>query len=331
RNYKWWIQMSIYSIFVLSGQAIGTILQRLYFTNGGKSKWMATLVQVAGFPILLIPFSWLKTRPVPESDPITNGGLRRTRLLLAAVYFALGGFLAVDCMLYTIGIQYLPVTTFTLICASQLGFNAIFSYFLNGQRFTPYIVNSVFVLTVSSVLLVFQSDNKGGDSAAALGKNKYVLGFVCTLLASAGYGFMLSITQLVFRKMIGRETLGAILELTVAQNLVAAAAIVVGLFASGDWEGIPDEMRRYELGRVSYVMNLVWTSVAWQCFNLGCTGLIFKVSSLFSNVISILGLPVGPVLAVFIFNDKFTGLKGVSMALAMWGFVSYMYQYYVND
>lgn len=78
-------------------------------------------------------------------------------------------------------------------------------------------------------------------------------------------------------------------------------------------------------------MTLVWSAVCWQVYNIGRTGLIYKVSSLFSNVISTLGLPIVPVLAVFIFNDKMSGLKAISMVLAIWGFVSYMYQHYLDD
>nr|GMD08241.1 probable purine permease 10 isoform X2 [Ipomoea batatas] len=38
-----------------------------------------------------------------------------------------------------------------------------------------------------------------------------------------------------------------------------------------------------------------------------------------------------PVLAVFILNDKMNGVKVVSMVLAIWGFVSYIYQHYLDD
>ncbi|CAI0545180.1 unnamed protein product [Linum tenue] len=65
-------------------------------------------------------------------------------------------------------------------------------------------------------------------------------------------------------------------------------------------------------------------------FSIGAVGLIFEVSSLFSNSISAVGLPIVPIMAVFFFNDKMNGIKGVSMALAVWGFVSYVYQYYVD-
>ncbi|KAL3643603.1 hypothetical protein CASFOL_014418 [Castilleja foliolosa] len=324
-QYKWWIQMITYSFFVIAGQSIGTLLGRLYFNNGGESEWMATLVQVVGFPILF-PYLWLTTS---KNDPIseTNTSNSNTKHL-ASFYIAIGIFNAADCMLYSIGIQYLPVTTYTLICASQLAFNAVFSYFLNKQKFTPYIVNSLVLLTISSILLVFQSDP--GDSNKA-SKKKYILGFLCTLAASAGYALMLSLTQIAFRKIIKKETIKAVINMTVYSNMVASLVIVIGLFASGDWKRMGKEMRGYKLGQVSYVMNLIWTAVSWQVFSVGCVGLIFKVSSLFSNVISILGLPVAPILAVIFISDKLTGLKGMAMLLAMWGFVSYMYQHYLDD
>ena len=55
------------------------------------------------------------------------------------------------------------------------------------------------------------------------------------------------------------------------------------------------------------------------------------MSSLFSNVISVLGLPVIPVLAVIFFHDKMDGVKAISMVLAIWGFISYFYQHYLDD
>ncbi|KAL0398371.1 UNVERIFIED_CONTAM: putative purine permease 10 [Sesamum radiatum] len=324
RPYKWWIQMVIYAVFVLAGQSVGTLLGRLYFDNGGNSEWMATLVQVVGFPILF-PFQCIVTT---KHDDVRTNTTKRFPLILASVYISLGIFMAADCMLYTIGLQYLPVTTYTLICASQLGFNAVFSYFLNRQKFTPYIVNSLVLLTISSVLLVFQADP--GDSKKTA-KNKYVIGFICTLAASAGYALMLSLTQLAFHKVIKKETLRAVIDMTIYQSVVATVIIVIGLFGSGEWRTLNREMEEFKSGKVSYVMNLLWTAISWQAFGVGCVGLIFKVSSLFSNVISILGLPVAPVLAVIFLHDKLTGLKAVSMLLAMWGFVSYMYQHYLDD
>ena len=68
-------------------------------------------------------------------------------------------------------------------------------------------------------------------------------------------------------------------------------------------------MEDFELGKFIYVGSLIWTAIAWQIFNIGAVGLIHEVSSLFSIVISVLGLPVIPVLAVIFFHDKMDGVK----------------------
>ncbi|KAJ0081759.1 hypothetical protein Patl1_10126 [Pistacia atlantica] len=100
---------------------------------------------------------------------------------------------------------------------------------------------------------------------------------------------------------------------------------------SGEWKGLSQEMEGFKLGKVSYLMTLIWTAVCWQVFSIGAIGLIFEVSSVFSNVISTLGLPVVPVLAVVFFKDKMSGLKVGALILAVWGFVSYVYQHYLDD
>lgn len=112
---------------------------------------------------------------------------------------------------------------------------------------------------------------------------------------------------------------------------MASCVSLVGLFASSEWKTLSSEMENCTLGKVSYVMNLVWTAITWQVFNIGGTGLIFELSSLFSNAISVLGLPVVPIMAVIIFHDKMNGLKVISMILAIWGFMSYVYQHYLDD
>lgn len=121
------------------------------------------------------------------------------------------------------------------------------------------------------------------------------------------------------------------MDMIIFQCLVATCIIVAALFGSGEWKHLTKEMEQYELGKTSYVMNLVWTAVSWQVFSIGSIGLIFFASSLFSNAISVLGLPIVPFLAVAFFQDKMDGMKVVAMVLAIWGFVSYVYQHYVGD
>ena len=197
-------------------------------------------------------------------------------------------------MMYSVGLLHLPVSTFALICASQLTFNAFFSFLINSHKFTPFIINSLVLLTISSALLVFQtnSTNPTGNSNV-----NYEIGLFCTVGASAGFVLMLSLTELSFHKILRRETFTAILEMIIYQSLVATCATLVELFASGEWKGLKREMDEFELGKFIYVSTLIWTAIAWQIFNIGAVGLINEVSSLFSNVISVLGLPVIPVLA----------------------------------
>ncbi|KAG9153332.1 hypothetical protein Leryth_018047 [Lithospermum erythrorhizon] len=324
KQYKWWVEMTIYTLFVVCGSAIATLLGRLYYAEGGKSKWMGSLVQTAGFPVVL-PLFFISSSKNQNQESGTN---LPSPLILASIYASLGLFIAFNCVLYSIGLMYLPVSTFSVICASQLGFNALFSYFLNGQNFTPYILNSIVLLTISSILLVFQHNS--GDSVGASKKN-YVIGFLCTVVASASYSLMLSFTQLAFQKVIKNKSFRVILDMVFYENLVATGAILIGLFASGEWSDLAKENKDYRLGNVGYVMTLVWTAVSWQAFSVGCIGLVFKVSALFSNVIGMLSLPVAPVAAVIIFHDKMDGVKVISMVLAVWGFASYIYQHYLDD
>uniref|UniRef100_A0A1J3DFI4 Probable purine permease n=1 Tax=Noccaea caerulescens TaxID=107243 RepID=A0A1J3DFI4_NOCCA len=324
-TYKRWIRVIVYTFFVISGQAVATILGRLYYDNGGNSKWLATVVQLVGFPVLL-PYYLLtvKTHATTTQGDGKTSSLRNRVL----VYVVLGLLVGADSYLYSIGLLHLPVSTYSLICASQLAFNAFFSYFLNSQKLTPAILNSLLLLTLSSTLLAFNNEE---SSSQKVTKGEYVKSFICTIAASAGFGLLLSLQQVAFRKVLKKQTFTEVINMIFYVSLVASCVSLVGLFASSEWKTLSSEMENYKLGKVSYVMNLVWTAISWQVFSIGGTGLIFELSSLFSNSISVLGLPVVPILAVIIFHDKMNGLKVISMILAIWGFTSYVYQHYLDD
>lgn len=325
RSYKWWLRIAVFSLFVLSGQSVATILGRLYYEKGGKSKWMETLVQIVGFPIL-IPYLFFSPSKSSSATKAALDGRMDARLLVL-VYIIFGIILAGCAMLFSVGLQYLPVSTFSLISASQLGFTALLAFFINSQKFTPLTINSLVLLTISSTLLVFQSDANGTTASTG----KYAVGFTCTLVASAGCGLILNLTQLYFRKVQRTDPIYTIFELLTYESVVATFIIMVGLFASGEWKELKEEMEEFSLGKVSYVMTLVWTAITWQVFAIGMGGLIFQVSSVFSNVIAIVGLPIVPVLAVVFFDDKMDGVKAVAMVLAVWGFLSFVYQQHLDD
>ncbi|KAL2460971.1 putative purine permease 11 [Abeliophyllum distichum] len=233
-----------------------------------------------------------------------------------------------DNMLYSVGLLYLSASTYSLICATQLAFNAISSYFINHQKFTSLILNSVVILSLSASLIAVNDDS---DKSSGVTKGKYILGILTTLGASALYSVLLSLMQLTFQKVLKKETFSVVLEMQIYTSVVATCVSIAGLFASGEWKTLQGEMDGFTPGKLSYIMTLVWTAVAWQLCSVGVVGLIFIVSSLFSNVISTLSLAVTPIASLIIFHDKMNGVKIIAMLMAFWGFASYIYQNYLDD
>ncbi|XP_042504546.1 probable purine permease 11 [Macadamia integrifolia] len=326
RGYKWWLLMALYIFFVLSGQSIATLLGRLYYNKGGNSKWMQTIVVTAGFPFVLPLLIYFSYKPSIPNHNSTSNKKSPSIITLVLLYTSLGILSAGDNLMYAYGLLYLPVSTYALVCATQLAFNALFSYFINSLKFTPILLNSVVILTISASLLALHAESNGTTGVT---KVQYAIGFLCTLGASALFSLLLSVTQLLFEKVLKKKTFSVILEMQVYPSIAATCVCLVGLFASREWWSLKGEME--QIGKVSYVMILVWTAVAWQVFNVGALSLIFEVSSLFSNVISTMTLPIVPIFGVIFFHDKMDGVKMVSLILAIWGFISYMYQNYLDD
>ncbi|XP_019252524.1 PREDICTED: probable purine permease 11 isoform X2 [Nicotiana attenuata] len=325
KDYSWWFRICVYIIFLLVGQSAATLLGRFYYDKGGNSKWMATFVQSAGFPILIPLLFLFKSSKIASSSSSEKPS--KCHLYLLYVFFGL--LLAGNNLMYSYGLLYLPVSTYSLICASQLAFNVLFSFLLNAQKFTALILNSVVIVTISASLLAVHSESDTTSTKSSVGK--YVIGFVCTVSASATYALYLSLLELTFKKVIKSESFDTILKMIIYTSFVATCACVVGLYASGEWKILTAEMNGFQKGEVSYLMTLIWTAVIWQIGSVGLLGLIFEVSSLFSNVISTLGSPVVPVLAVIFFHDKMDGEKVIALLLALWGFLSYIYQNYLDE
>ncbi|CAM0944796.1 unnamed protein product [Alopecurus aequalis] len=324
--WQWWLMLTLNMFFLIAGQTASTLLGRFYYNQGGNSKWMSTFIQTAGFPVLLIARCLFRSNSPSAQTATSSPEASVTKITL--IYIGLGLIIAADDLMYSYGLLYLPVSTYSLICASQLAFNAVFSYVLNAQKFTPLIFNSVILLTFSASLLGVDGESEGTNG---ISQGNHVLGFVLTLGASATYSLILSLMQVTFEKVIKRETFSVVLNMQIYTAFVATLASLVGLFASGEWKTLEGEMNVFSSGKVSYVMTLLWTAISWQIASVGVVGLIFVVSSLFSNVISTLALPIIPVFAVIFFHDKMDGIKIIAMLMAIWGFISYGYQLYVDD
>lgn len=315
-----WLLVIFSILSLIVGQAGAILLNRYYFDDGGNSRWISTLVQSAGCPILFIPLILYQGKQASKITPLTPK--------LVLIYVALGLLLAADNLLYSWGTSYMPVSTYSLLCSSQLAFNGVFAFILTRQKITPYILNSLVLLTLSAILLGVHSD---GDRPKGVNTAEYIVGFICTVAASAIYGLLLPLMELVFKRVIKKETFAVVLELQIFISIVATVVCIIGLFISGEFRDMQREAESFTTGKVAYYMTLIWCAIGWQFSSIGGVGLIFLVSSLFSNVISTVGFPIVPILSVGFFHDRMDALKIISMLLSIWGFVSYIFGGYLDS
>ncbi|KAL9281915.1 putative purine permease, plant [Arabidopsis thaliana] len=300
----WWILVFISIFFLISAQAISVLLGRFYYNEGGNSKWISTLVQTGGFPILYLPLSLLPASQSSSSSSSSSSSFKT----LVWIYLSLGFAIGLDNFLYSVGLLYLSASTYSILCASQLAFNGVFSYYINSQKITCLIFFSVLFLSISAVLVSLDDDSNSpsGDS-----KWSYLIGFLS--------------------RRFSRVRLSMVLEMQIYTSLVASCVAVIGLFASGEWMLLSVEMEEFQEGQVIYVLTLVGAAVSCQLGCVGAVALIFLVSSLFSNLISTLSLIVTPLAAIAVFHDKLTEVKMVAMPIAFTGFTFYIYQNYLDD
>ncbi|KAG8066012.1 hypothetical protein GUJ93_ZPchr0004g39360 [Zizania palustris] len=322
KRLRWWAVVLINIVFILGGQSVATLLGRIYYDQGGGSLWMATVVQSCGAPLAVPLLLYLRR---PKSSTVARPPL----LKISAIYAGLGILLAGDNLMYSYALLYLPLSTYSLICATQLIFNAVFSFFLNKEKFTALIFNSVVLLTFSAALVGVSK--RSGETHSSVPEGKFAVGFVLTLAASAVFALILSLTQLTFDKVIKSSTLRAVLEMQFWSNTAAACVSVAGLFISGEWSTLTPEMDGYKKGKVAYAMTLAWTAISWQLTTMGMMGLVATVSSLFTNVISTVAMPLCPVIAVIFLGDRMDGVMILAMLIGIWGFLSYIYQHYLDD
>lgn len=332
KRWQWWVLVVANIAFLLIGQSGAVILGKLYYDEGGKSLWMGALVQTAAFPVLYLPFFFFPNSP-DHNTPPNNPPNQPSLTTKSSIYFSLGLLLGIDNILYTLGLIFLPLSTYSILCATQLIFNSIFSFFINKEKPTPLIFTSVFLLTLSAMLVAIHGDysTKYKDAETDHQKSLYIIGFFCTIAASAAYALLLSLMQFSFDKVLKKESLGVVLEMQIYTSLVATIVCMVGLFASGDFLGLKKEMEGFNKKSTGYVLTLVGTALAWQICSVGILGLIFLVSSLFSNFISMLCLPFVPLFALIAYGEEMNAIKIVAMVLGILGFASYLYQNHLDD
>lgn len=317
-----WLLVICSGVAYVAGTSIAILLSRFYFQQGGKSRWIQCLSQCIGWPLLLLPLMLIK----PRRKTFTNTTLT-TRFFLSCA--GLGVLSAVDVLVFSWGVSFVSASTYTLLSATQLVFAAVFAFILVRHRITAYVLNSLVLLTLSAILLGVHDHSKPPPEGVS--SRQFVLGFILTIVASALFGLILPLMQLVFTKVVGKETFWVVVETQLYVGMVASVISAIGLLASGEFRMLKNEGHSFKSGILSYYMTLAWTAIGSQISFLGALALTFLVSSLFSNVVNALSLPIVSIMAALFFKDNMDAIKIISMLLGLWGLASYIFGGYHNS
>lgn len=316
--------LAVNFLLLVVGTACGPLLLRAYFVRGGTRKWLSSLLQTAGWPLLLLPLcaSFHSRRRRRQDTPIF---LMTPRLLAASV--VVGLMTGADNFLYAYSQAYLPVSTSSILISTQLAFTAGFALLLVRHRFTGSTVNAVVLLSVGAAMLGLDA---AGDRPPGVSGAQYRAGFGMALGAAALYGLVLPVMELsqawhAARAGAAALTYTLVVEMQVVIGLTATAFCAVGMLVNKDFQAIPGEARQFELGEAGYYLLLVGTAAVYQCFCLGTIGAIFYGSALLAGVIIAVLIPVTEVLAVVFFHEHFSATKGIALGLSLWGLASYFY------
>lgn len=209
----------VHALFLMIGSG-GGLLLRVYFTHGGNRLWLSSFVQIAAWPLLLLPLSF-SSRKLHLS------------LCLYLVFAVLGVLFALDCFLYSLASAFLPLSTSSLLLCSQLAFTAVFAFLLVRQRFTPYSFNAVVLLTLGPVVL---SMGAGSDRPEGESKGKYILGFAMAVAAAALAGLVFALMELAMKKGKVVQTYAAAMEMQLVMGIAGTAFCVVGMAINKDFQ-----------------------------------------------------------------------------------------------
>ncbi|KAK8714257.1 hypothetical protein V6N13_149450 [Hibiscus sabdariffa] len=302
------------------GNVGGPLLSRLYFLKGGKGVWISSCLETAGWPFMALPLAISYFYRRRKEGPGTKLFFMKPPVFVASV--VLGLLTGVDDFLYAYGVARLPISTSALIISTQLAFTAAFAFLLVKPKFTPFTINSIFLLTLGAVVLALHTSS---DRPANESKLRYFMGFFMTLGASALYGFVLPAIELTYKKAKQTVTYSLVMEMQMVMSFSATVFCSIGMIFHGDFKAIPREASEYELGQSTYYVVLVLNAVFWQMFFMGAVGVIFSASSLLSGIIIAALLPVTESLAVLFYHEKFQAEKGLALVLSLWGSLNYFY------
>ncbi|VVA91906.1 unnamed protein product [Arabis nemorensis] len=337
-----WPTIILSIIFVITGQTIAKLLENFYYDKINRSEynesrqndgvWTQSLLQTVGFPLLLLPFIILtKKHNQQQQPPITSDNYHYKSL--AIIYICIGIIMSVQGRLAAMGKLDIPFGIFTLIYTTQLFFTPIFAAFINKIKFNRWVVISLILAIVTGALTL--SSSFGGEPDEA--EVNYASGSWAALFAGICFSLLLCNIQNVFDNYVFKRTestvkkpsFASVFEVLIFSSLVATIISVVGLLIAGEQDDLKREMNGFSKGKGSYVMAMVGQAVSWQVYWVGIVGLVFSVSSVLSNVISVITWPIVSVLVVLFFNfmdDEIDVFKGIALITAVLSAAAYFFR-----
>nr|GMD98633.1 probable purine permease 4 [Ipomoea batatas] len=294
-----------------------SLLSKFYFVHGGSSRWVATWVQCAGFP-LLIPAVYAFSSA--ERPPFAGFNLR-----IVSLSVVIGLMLGVNNLLISWGTSYLPVSTSSLVLASQLVFVLFLSAIIVRQKITFANLNCVVLLTLAAVSLALDSSS---DKPEGLTKAKYFVGFFCTIGAALLFALYLPLVEKLYGNV---DCYAMVVEMQVVMQAAATVLATVGMAIDGGFSDMKKESQGgFNLGSKAYVMTVGLNVVTWQLCFMGTAGMVFLTTSVTSGICSTALMAVNVIAGVLAYGDHMGGSKAVSTVLCVWGFSSYVYGMYVK-
>ncbi|RZC76461.1 hypothetical protein C5167_000580, partial [Papaver somniferum] len=245
-----WGLLLLSCTFNLIGLTGGPLLLRLYFLHGGNRKWLSSLLQVAGFPILIIPLIILYRQRDPGQPSVKFFASRKLLLYAALIGLAQG----VDRFMYCYGLSFLPVSNSSLLVATQLVFTAFISFIWVKQKFTPYSINAIVVIIMGVILLGIR---RAGDRPRGVTNSQYLLGFFISIADASITGFILVSTQVAYAKANQAMTYPIVLQFQVCLSFFATVCCTIGCLINNDFSAIRREASEFDLGMKRYYIVLV--------------------------------------------------------------------------
>ncbi|OIV97238.1 hypothetical protein TanjilG_13717 [Lupinus angustifolius] len=310
----YWILLIVSIIAMLVAFPASSILSRLYYSNGGQSKWIISWISVAGWPLtalLLLPTYFVKkTLPTPMT------------LMLFLSYIFLGFLSAADNLMYAYAYAYLPVSTASLVASTSLVFSSIFGYFIVNNKVNASIFNAIVVITAAMTIIALDSSS---DTYGTITQREHILGIVWDVLGSALHGLIFALSELVFVKLVGRRSFIVVLEQQVMVSLSAFLFTTIGVIVSGGFKGMKAEAETFKGGKSAYELVLIWSAITFQVGVLGGTAVIFLASTLLAGVLNAARTPITSIGGVWLLHDPMSGFKILSLIITIWGFGSFIY------